>query len=381
MAESRARVCLNMIVRDEAPVIERCLRSVRPFINSWAIVDTGSTDSTQRLVRSCLHDLPGELIERPWVDFATNRNEALALARRYGEYAFFIDADDVFEAHPDFRFGELDATGYALEMLAAGSLSWVSAIARLDLEWSWRSALHEVLGCPQPHEWRVLPGARIRVIGDGARGRKGLREKYAGDAELLRGAIEREPGNARYRLYLAHSLRESGQYASALSAYRECCALEISAEEVYFCKLMIPVLGEHAGMQDREIVGAYLDAFGFRPQRAETLTRLAHFLLKRGRFAEAREYARRACDIPPTTDKVLVDASAYGWRPRDDLARASFALGDYRECIETCREMLADPQLPPGDRARVQSNLRRAIEQQAAGDSSKTDVTRERTND
>ena len=43
--------------------------------------------------------------------------------------------------------------------------------------------------------------------------------------------------------------------------------------------------------------------------------------------------------------------------------------------------MLADPRLPPGDRARVQRNLQRAIEQQAAGDSRKTDVTRGRTND
>jgi len=381
MAESRARVCLSMIVRDEAPVIERCLRSVRPFIDSWAIVDTGSTDGTQSLVRRCLRDLPGELIERPWVDFATNRNQALALARGYGEYAFFIDADDVLEGAEGFGFGELAATGYVLEMLVAESRSWVNALARLDLDCTWTGVLHEVLSCTQPHEWRVLPGARIRVIGDGARGRKGLREKYAGDAELLRGAIEREPGNARYRWYLAHSLRESGQYAAALAAYRECCALELSAEEVYFCKLMIPVLGEHDAMQDREIVTAYLDAFEFRPQRAETFTRLAHFLLKRGRFAEAREYARRACGIPATTDTVLVDAAAYGWRPRDDLVRASFALGDYRECIEICRQMLQDPQLPRGDRARVERNLQRAIEQRAAGHSRNTDVTRGRTND
>lgn len=323
----------------------------------------------------------GELIERPWVDFATNRNQALALARGYGEYAFFIDADDMFEGAAGFRFGELGAPGYVLEMLAAESRSWVNALARLDLDWKWTGVLHEVLSCTQPHEWRVLPGARIRVVGDGARGRTGLREKYAGDAELLRGAIEREPGNARYRWYLAHSLRESGQYAAALAAYRECCALDLSAEEVYFSKLMIPVLGEHAGMQDREIVTAYLDAFEFRPQRAETFTRLAHFLLKRSRFSEARDYAKRACDTPLTTDKVLVDAAAYGWRPRDDLVRAAFALGDYRECIEACRQMLADPQLPPGDRARVQRNLQRALEMDAPTDSATTGITRGPAND
>jgi glycosyltransferase involved in cell wall biosynthesis len=69
-------ICLNMIVKNEAPVIGRCLASVRPLIDQWVIVDTGSTDGTQALIREALADLPGVLIERPWVDFAHNRNEA-----------------------------------------------------------------------------------------------------------------------------------------------------------------------------------------------------------------------------------------------------------------------------------------------------------------
>ena len=44
-------VCLNMIVKNEAAVIARCLASVRPLIDSWAIVDTGSSDGTQEIVR------------------------------------------------------------------------------------------------------------------------------------------------------------------------------------------------------------------------------------------------------------------------------------------------------------------------------------------
>ena len=87
-------ICLCMIVRDEASVIERCLRSAKPFIHSWAISDTGSTDGTQDIIRRVLGDLPGELIERPWVDFAHNRNEALELAKKHGDFALIIDADD-----------------------------------------------------------------------------------------------------------------------------------------------------------------------------------------------------------------------------------------------------------------------------------------------
>ena len=66
-------VCLNMIVKDEAHIIQRCLASVKPLIDSWLIVDTGSTDGTQTVIREILHDVPGEIVERPWVNFAHNR--------------------------------------------------------------------------------------------------------------------------------------------------------------------------------------------------------------------------------------------------------------------------------------------------------------------
>ncbi|MGH3102149.1 MAG: glycosyltransferase, partial [Thermoleophilia bacterium] len=105
-------VCLNMIVKDEAPVIARCLTSVRPLIDSWVIVDTGSTDGTQEIVRDVLADLPGELIDRPWRDFGSNRTEALQLARGRADYVFVIDADEVVALDPEFELPQLTADVY-----------------------------------------------------------------------------------------------------------------------------------------------------------------------------------------------------------------------------------------------------------------------------
>jgi Glycosyl transferase family 2. len=77
-------VCLNMIVKNEIHVIRRCLSAVKEFIDYWVIVDTGSTDGTQEAIREFMKDSPGELHERPWCNFAHNRNEALDLARKRG---------------------------------------------------------------------------------------------------------------------------------------------------------------------------------------------------------------------------------------------------------------------------------------------------------
>src|SRR6202000_1843866 len=112
MKTDNQAIVLNMIVKNEATVIRRCLDSLRQIIDHWVIVDTGSTDGTQDIIRAHLHDLPGELPERPWRDFAQNRSEALELARGKADYTFIIDADDTLEFVADVNLPELTADFY-----------------------------------------------------------------------------------------------------------------------------------------------------------------------------------------------------------------------------------------------------------------------------
>ena len=60
---------LNMIVKNEANAILRCLESVKPYIDSWVIVDTGSTDGTQTIIQYYMQAIPGQLFELPWKNF------------------------------------------------------------------------------------------------------------------------------------------------------------------------------------------------------------------------------------------------------------------------------------------------------------------------
>src|ERR1700753_2915568 len=128
-------ICLNMIVKDEAPVIRRCLDSVRPLIDYWVIVDTGSTDGTQEIIREHLKDVSGELHERPWRDFAHNRSEALTLARGHGDYVLVIDADEVLQIAQGFELPALTCDSYNIHVLYGGCSYMPRQLGNNSLPW------------------------------------------------------------------------------------------------------------------------------------------------------------------------------------------------------------------------------------------------------
>ena len=83
---------LTMIVRDEQENLPTCLESVRGLFDEIVILDPGSKDRTIEIARSS----GARVFDFVWVDdFAAARNAALA--RATGDFAFWLDADDLIE--------------------------------------------------------------------------------------------------------------------------------------------------------------------------------------------------------------------------------------------------------------------------------------------
>ena len=151
-------ICLNMIVKNESAVIRRCLDSVRPIIDYWVIVDTGSTDGTQQIIREHFKDIQGELHQRPWQDFAHNRSEALVLARGHGDYVFVIDADEILEITPGFEMPRLESDSYNVQIKYSGCTYLRRQLVSNALPWRYEGVLHEYMTCEQAQTEQCLPG-------------------------------------------------------------------------------------------------------------------------------------------------------------------------------------------------------------------------------
>ncbi|WP_420998361.1 glycosyltransferase [Cupriavidus sp. 30B13] len=357
-----SRICLNMIVKNEAPVIARCLASVKPWIDRWAIVDTGSTDGTQELVRACMDGLPGELHERPWVDFAHNRNEALALARagaRPGDYVLFIDADETLRVPPGFRWPALGADGYRFLCELGGWRYQRNALVSGTQPWRWEGVLHEYLTQDVPHAWQHLEGPAIVVSRDGARARDP--HTYLRDIEVLERALQKEPANPRYRFYLAQSYRDAGNVEASLAQYRARAELAGWDEERWFALFQIGALTERLAASDATAAAgavrdAYLAAYQARPTRAEPLCELARWHRLRGEFALAHLYAQQAAALAVPPDSLFVDTSVYAWRALDELVVSAYYIGALDQGRAALRKLLAERQFPESERARIEAN-------------------------
>lgn len=226
------QICLNMIVKNEAARIERCLASVVPHVHSWVIVDTGSSDGTQAMIRDFMgaRDLPGRLEEAPFTNFRDTRNVALEYARRLRgdlgwDYLLLTDADMELVA-PD-GLGALTAPGYQLLQKNGGLQYFNARLVHHDNKCEYCCPTHEYLSTAQPLE--KLHGAWFIDWADGSN-RLGKVER---DIALLEAELKVNPEDQRCWFYLGNSYREIGRYAEAVDAYEKRVALGGWQEEVY----------------------------------------------------------------------------------------------------------------------------------------------------
>jgi tetratricopeptide (TPR) repeat protein len=355
-------ISLCMIVKDESRVIERCLRSVVPFISAWTVVDTGSSDDTPERVQAALGHLPGRLHHRSWRNFAENRSEALWLNRELGDYHLVVDADDWLEAEPHFQMPDLEADWYSLDVRLNAIRYQRPQLLRAGLPWRYEGVVHEYAHCAEATRGGLLEGLHyVCGWGEGARSRNP--DKYLIDAQLLEAALAEEPDHPRNRFYLAQSYRDAGLWAQAAEAYQRRARLQGWVEERYVAHL------ERARLLRRlqtpaEQQAELLQAYELIPQRAEALVELAQFHRELGQWNQAHLFAARAAELKMPAQGLFLEESVYRWRAQDELALAEFYTGRFREARQRTQQLLGLPGLPEIDQLRLQSNLLHCLERE-----------------
>ena len=355
-------VALSMIVKNESHIIHECLNSIYKFIDYWVIVDTGSTDGTQELIKKFFAEkgIPGELHERPWVNFGHNRTEAVQLCDGKADYAFMIDADDYIEG--DFKYPEpMDADGYAVRMGRPEFSWWRTQIYKTGMGWKYEGVLHEYATCPNPGTRIAKLEGKYFVVARtmGARN-VGITpvEKYSKDAQVLEEALKTEPNNSRYQFYLGQSYFDSQQWEKSIEAYMKRAQMGGWGEEVFYSLFRVAVAKAMLNKPWEEIQQAFLDCYNSRPIRAEPLYHIARIYRMNNKPGLAYLFAKMASEIPyPVNDILFIVDEVYTFGCLDELGASAFYAGFPYEGAKAVEKLIKENRVPPQHLERLKKNL------------------------
>ena len=356
---------LCMIAKDEAHVIRRCLSSVLALVDYFLIVDTGSEDGTQQVVRDFLteHNARGAVIDEPWRDFAYNRTFALRELRKVTDidYALMIDADDQLLAEDGFDpiafKSELFHDVYYFRIMNDDLQLFREQLCNNRLEFYYKGVLHEYLEGPTGCTRATAAGFHIESSRTGARSRNP--RKYEDDAAAIEKALltETEPILIlRYKFYLAQSYRDCGQSEKALKLYLDRAELGGWKEEIYLSLYNAGLLKEKLGYSDIEIIGTYLKAYECSPGRVEPLHALIKYCHQNGKPAVGYLIGKQAITKTMPAAGSSLQAWVYEYGILDEFSVAAYWAGHYRESLDVCLKLLADGKIPADQRARIETN-------------------------
>jgi glycosyltransferase involved in cell wall biosynthesis len=309
VAMDRARTSLTMIVRDEEKNLSSCLESVRGVFDEIVVLDTGSKDRTVEIARS----FGARVFDFVWVDdFAAARNAALA--RATGDYAFWLDADDLIEAPERAKLERL------LGELRRGSQDGV--VGRLG-------------GGPQNGTGTGILGRSQSPFAFACTG------ESVASAFVVRCACDPGPDGSGGETVVDH-IRLFPLIEGVRWTYRVheqiLPALKRAGVPVQWTDITV----RHTGYSDRELRSRKLDRdcrilseeLAERPDDPFTLFNLGSIAIERADWGGALEYLRRSLAGSAPTDSITRKLFAL-------IARAHQMRGDFPAALRSCAEGLS----------------------------------------
>ena len=402
-----------MIVKNESRVIERCLASVKEIIDSWVIVDMGSTDNTKEIIKDYLKNIPGEIVEKPWAGYTANRNEAFQLAKNRADYLLFINAGEELVFPSSFAMPDLDQDYYNIaiqyrEPVAKLQFGPKSALASLDsisrkvpmpppdmslcekiepalqssnlgleasfatgsrerfshriflcstrFDWKWLGPVNEVIESPEPMIAGFFTGTIKRRVPEGVHSMD-YRDLMQ-DALMIEKALQDDPECGRYLLQLGETYDLAQEYKLSLQAFEKRAALGGDPKEVFLALYRKAQIEEKTGAPQDQVIRGYLDAYSAYPYRWEPLYCLTSLFTRKGWHFLGYLVSRWALETPYYNDYYYTEQTVYDYELLCQFAECAYQVKKKQEILDALFQLLSVNNLPNKKRQDVIKNIK-----------------------
>lgn len=361
---SSPTLTLIMIIKNESKIIERCLNSIKDFVDHIVISDTGSTDNTVEIVENYLsnNNIKGKVYRDQWKNFGYNRSKSLTNGQEWLDeqkiekstnYFITIDAD-MLVVFKNFNKNQLlEKQGWSIIQMNNSIKYYNMRLFRSDMPYKCIGVTHEYWGCDgRPSEGK-LESIYIDDRGDG--GCKS--DKFTRDITLLTKGLEDEPNNHRYYFYLAQSYGDSGDFENAIKWYKKRVEAGGWYEETFISHKRIGELYMEL-KQEENAIFHWLKAYEVIPQRSETLYKLANHYRNKGNNHTSLMFVKQGLSIPYPKDLVLfLEYPVYDYRFIEELSIIGYYTNKKHEGLLACQYLLFNKEVPDSIKQNATSNL------------------------
>lgn len=348
---------LSVIVKNEAKVIERMLNSVWPILDYYCVIDTGSTDGTQDIIRNFFAEkgIPGEVIDYEWKNFQDARNKAKDAIKGKCDFGFWIDADEQLQIDPKFNINIFKSSLSRFEggnvMINYGGQNYYRMqFFKTEHPWYWYGPVHEVLMSDVPANVAPCEGLTVLVTPDGnSWTTETIQQKYEGHAKILEEYVANDSKkDPRWLFYLAQSYRDAGgpeNLKKSMEWYQKRADQPGGYwEEVYFSALMVANIKSQLGYPQNEVTEAFLKCGKYNTNRIEHLLPVIMYYQMNKEYDIAYILGLRAiqCDgkLPIPKSSLFIDNSAYLWRVFDLHSLSCWYSGRKEEGIKWFKRLV-----------------------------------------
>ncbi|MDN3505061.1 MAG: glycosyltransferase [Rhabdochlamydiaceae bacterium] len=315
-----------MIVKDESPVIERCLNSVKDHIDYWVIFDTGSSDNTCEIIERVLKGIPGELHHSKWVDFGYNRNEALEISKQKSDYSLFIDADEVMLSDLNLKEAQLNSDAYLIDVILPKGMCQRKFLVKNKSALKWVNPIHEILSIKSNSTQTY-----VREVQYDSRHMDGFRAKnqmstYKSDAQILEKELLHNPSSIEILYHLAQTLEASKQYDQAIQRYKQLSENKAPFLKFFSFYRIANILVEKDDSFD-QIIKYISQSFKYGPTQVEPLYLLSCYAFNKNHYLLALLVSRYALEIPEDKSLIYMEEDVRNYALLEVLKKSAKEIG------------------------------------------------------
>ena len=325
----KASLSLCMIVKDEGKTLERCLNSVKSFINEIIIVDTGSKDNTVEIAKK----FNAKIYKFKWIDdFSAARN--FAFSKATSDYIMWLDGDDFINeddikkiesllSNMDSSYDYISAE-YILARNSEGKVSTSlrrNRIVKRQSAFLWVGNVHEYLA----------------VYGKGLEGNfsieHGKVKEYTDRNLQIFKTMEKNNKKFTPRdiYYYANELFDNGYYKESINQYNKFIdTKEGWIEDIKGAYLKIIRALNLINEKDK-IVDVALESLKIDTPTAEIACSLGEYYFEKENYNQAAFWYRVALDSRPSSlNMSLTNSDYYTWIPSLQLTVCYYNLGNLK---------------------------------------------------